>query len=77
MSVSVSQPMSTDAPPLLSQAAVAEFFDVTTRTVRNWDRAGFLHPIRIGRSLRYRRSEVEALGGAPMPPSDEPTDADQ
>ena len=69
--------MTTDPSPLLSQAAVAEIFDVTTRTIRNWDRDGLLHPIRIGRTLRYRRSEVEALAGAPLLSSDEPTDADQ
>jgi predicted DNA-binding transcriptional regulator AlpA len=65
------------AVPLLSQAAVAAFFGVTTRTIRTWQRDGHLHPVRIGRTVRYRPSEVEALTGAPMPPSEEASDAEQ
>lgn len=69
--------MSADAAPLMSQTEVAEFFGVTTRTVRTWDRQGELHPIRIAGTLRYRRSEVEALAGMPSLPVEAQTDADQ
>lgn len=50
---------------LLTPAEVAEIFGVDTRTITAWHRAGKLAAIRTpgGRTLRFRRSEIErALG---------------
>lgn len=48
---------------LLTTAEVAEQYRVSTMTVRRWVAAGELEAIRLpGRQLRFRRSDVEALG---------------
>jgi len=49
------------APELMTQRQVAEMFQRDPRTIRNWDRRGWLTPIHIGRSAFYRRSDVEKL----------------
>jgi excisionase family DNA binding protein len=51
--------------PLMTITEVAELFVVCERTVRNWVKEGLLHPIKIGGSLRFRRSEIEALLNKP------------
>ena len=51
------------SPLLLKPAAVAALFGVTTRTIRNWQRRNLLTPMRVGRSVFFRRSEVESLAG--------------
>ena len=40
---------------------VARVFDVTKNTLWRWDKIGYLKPVRCGRRLHYRRSEVLAL----------------
>ncbi|HCK79156.1 MAG TPA: MerR family DNA-binding transcriptional regulator [Actinobacteria bacterium] len=48
--------------PLMSGAAVADLFGVTTKTVTRWAEAGQLHPVfTLGGHRRYRSVEVEAL----------------
>lgn len=46
----------------LRPGEVAALFRVTVRTLCNWERKGFLVPVRLpsGRK-RYRRADVEAL----------------
>jgi len=46
---------------LLSSAAVAALFGRTPRTIRNWVRAGHLHPIKVGGAVFFRRADVERL----------------
>ena len=47
---------------LLRIGAVATLLGVTVETVRNWDRAGKLNPIRLpSGERRYRRADIEAI----------------
>jgi excisionase family DNA binding protein len=46
---------------LLSIREVAAIFRRTDRTIRNYVRSGHLHPLRIGRSVFFRRIDVEEL----------------
>lgn len=48
-------------PELLMASDVAELFGCTTRTISNWIKAGYLAPIRIGRSRRFPRDQIEIL----------------
>lgn len=54
---------STEAPPLrlLSIAEVGALFNRNERSLRRWEKAGHLIPVRVGRSLFYRREDVERL----------------
>lgn len=45
-------------PALLTIREVAAYRRVTTRTVRNWEKAGLLTPTRFGRTVRFRREDV-------------------
>lgn len=47
--------------PLLGAEEVAAIFRVSGRTLRRWDRRGLLKPVRVGRSIRYRREDVARL----------------
>jgi excisionase family DNA binding protein len=46
---------------LLTVPQVAEQFQVTAQTIRNWIDAGVLPAVRIGRAFRVRREDVDAL----------------
>jgi len=46
---------------LLTVPQVAEQFQVTAQTIRNWIEAGVLPAVRIGRAFRVRGDEVDAL----------------
>jgi excisionase family DNA binding protein len=46
---------------LLTVPQVAEEFQVTSQTIRNWIDAGTLPAIRVGRAFRLRRADVDAL----------------
>jgi len=48
-------------PELLSPAQVARIFGRSERTIRNWVRAGHLHPVRVGRSVFFRADDIHAL----------------
>jgi hypothetical protein len=43
---------------LLTQLDVAKIFRCTTRTIRNWEGRGWLKPVRIGRRIFYRESDL-------------------
>ena len=40
---------------------VASVFDVTKNTLWRWDKIGYLKPVRCGRRLHYKRSDVTRL----------------
>jgi excisionase family DNA binding protein len=46
---------------LLTVPQVAEEFQVTAQTVRNWIDAGVLPAVRVGRAFRVRGEDVDAL----------------
>jgi excisionase family DNA binding protein len=48
-------------PPLLTVPQVAEEFQVTAQTIRNWIDQGVLPAVRIGRAFRIRRADVDGL----------------
>jgi excisionase family DNA binding protein len=48
-------------PELLSISQVAEIFNRSPRTIRSWVRAGYLHPVRIGRTVFFRADDIHAL----------------
>jgi hypothetical protein len=47
---------------LLTRAEAAKMFQVSIRTIINWEAAGMLQPVRITtHSLRYRSSDLQRL----------------
>ena len=48
-------------PRLLSAAAVARIFNRSERAIRNWTQRGYLRPVRIGRSLFFRETDIRRL----------------
>lgn len=46
---------------LLATAQVAEVFNRSKRTLRDWVRAGHLRPVRVGRAVFFRADDVRAL----------------
>jgi excisionase family DNA binding protein len=46
---------------LLTVPQVAEEFQVTDQTIRNWIDSGVLPAVRVGRAFRIKRSDVDAL----------------
>ncbi|MGH2872937.1 MAG: helix-turn-helix domain-containing protein [Solirubrobacteraceae bacterium] len=48
-------------PPLLTVPQVAEAFQVTAQTIRNWIDQGVLPAVRVGRAFRIRPADVDAL----------------
>ena len=46
---------------LLTVPQVAEEFQVTAQTIRNWIDQGVLRAVRVGRAFRVRREDVDAL----------------
>lgn len=48
-------------PELMSITDVAKHFGRTPRTLREWERRGYLVPVRVGRSVYYRCDDVFAL----------------
>lgn len=49
------------AEPILDRKQVAEYFQVTLRTVENWSREGILPYYKIRSVTRYRLSDILAL----------------
>lgn len=47
--------------PYLTVSEVAKLVKVTSKTVRQWIRAGRLPAIRVGRTIRVRREALEAV----------------
>lgn len=46
---------------LMTREEVCKYLDVTAATLHNWNKRGYLESIHIGRLVRYRRADVEAL----------------
>lgn len=63
--------MPTETPDLLTVPEVAAFFRVSESTVNRWRQNKVLTGIKVGGSLRFRRSDVEAL----LNPEPEPSEA--
>jgi excisionase family DNA binding protein len=60
---------------LMTEAEVAEYLRVTVRTLATWRAEGRgPRPLRVGRGIRYRRSDVDAWleRQAEEPAGDEP-----
>jgi excisionase family DNA binding protein len=55
-----SQPRGLTRADLLTAAQVADLLDVPVSTVREWGRNGTLPRIKLGRHVRFLRSQVEA-----------------
>ena len=47
--------------PLLTVTQVADEFQVTTQTIRNWIDGGALPAAKIGRAFRVKREDVDEL----------------
>ena len=47
--------------PLISEAELAWYLSVSTRTVRRWRRHGFLPAVKLptGRGYRYKRADID------------------
>ena len=48
-------------PSLLTVPQVAEEFQVTAQTIRNWIDQGVLPAVRVGRAFRIKQADVDAL----------------
>lgn len=48
------------ASTLLTREATAKRLGVDVSTLWRWDRSGYLKPVRIGRAVHYRLSDIEA-----------------
>lgn len=53
--------MSDDIETLLRTSEVARIFDVHVRTIGYWAEEGLLPCVRIGRTIRFHRSDVEEV----------------
>lgn len=50
--------------PTLTTEQVREMLNVGATTLYRWHKSGILVPVKIGASVRYRRSDVEEILGA-------------
>ncbi|MBQ2171632.1 MAG: helix-turn-helix domain-containing protein [Bacteroidales bacterium] len=49
---------------LLDYKAALELFGVSGQTLWRWRKAGYIHPVRVGGKLKYRRADcIEILNG--------------
>ena len=46
---------------LMTREDVCKYLGVTSATLHNWNKRGYLESIHVGRLVRYRRADVEAL----------------
>lgn len=46
---------------MMSASEVKEHYGMSDSTLWRWQRAGVVHPVRIGRERRYDRREIEAM----------------
>ncbi len=49
--------------PLMSTNDVAELFDRSPRTIRQWVQRGLLTPVRVGGAVFFRRDDIDAMVG--------------
>ena len=53
--------MSQNGPTLLTKSEAAQVLRVSLKTLDRYRDAGILTPIYLGRTVRYRRDDIEAL----------------
>jgi hypothetical protein len=53
--------LATARDPLLTRREIANRWRQSTETIKRRERAGFLRALKLGRSVRYRLSEVVAF----------------
>lgn len=46
---------------MMSASEVKQQYGMSDSTLWRWQRAGVIHPVRIGRERRYDRREIEAM----------------
>lgn len=46
---------------LLSVKEMCELFKVSRVTIYNWTKSGYLSPIKLGATVRYRKSDIKKL----------------
>lgn len=47
--------------PAMSRREVMAALKVSYTTLYNWEKSGYIHPVRVGSRVLYRRAEVEAI----------------
>lgn len=57
----MTQPTTQPTPDLLTAAEVADTLRVSRSTVARWARDGAIESVRVGRVVRFRRSDIDAL----------------
>lgn len=53
---------------LVTTDELATFFRVSSRTIRAWRKQGRLRAVRIGRELRFRKSDIDELIATQLEP---------
>jgi excisionase family DNA binding protein len=54
-----------DVPPIaVSQETAARMLEVSSQTVRNWEKDGKIEAVKIGRLKRFRVADLKKLVGA-------------
>jgi hypothetical protein len=51
---------------LITTAELCAFFRITRGTLYNWEKAGLITPVRIGRNKGYRLNDILASGIKPI-----------
>ncbi len=46
---------------MMSASEVKQHYGMSDSTLWRWQRAGLVHPVRIGRERKYDRREIEAM----------------
>lgn len=46
---------------MVTRKQISDQLNISTKTVSRWEQKGWLKPFRIGKIIRYRQSEVDAL----------------
>ncbi len=60
---------------LLTPKEVATQFRVTQATVRRWTREGLVPAVKVGKTIRFREEDIDALIKGSEPPAKSPAKA--
>ena len=50
-----------NTPALLTQSQVLELLGITLPTLLSWRKLGFINTIKINRSVRYKKGDIESI----------------